>query len=165
LTLAMLSDDPEKLEAARTLLHEYLVLPDGWERFGGVPARLPQLLDHEIVAFPGAAAPPEGDVALAIITGDVIAAGHIVAFLGDVGEFKRVYVRPEHRRRHTATKLAEAMVDRARALGYHRVVLDVAPERPAAIRLWRSLGFQPCEPYRTYPFAMEFMQLEVATRA
>jgi GNAT superfamily N-acetyltransferase len=158
-----LSEHPEWIEATRSLLQEYLCLPDAWERFGGVPVRLPKILAREVSMFPGPAAPPEGDAILAINANELIAAGHIVALMDDVCEFKRVYVRPTHQRRHVATRLGEAMIERARNLGHQRIVLDVAPERPAAVQLWTSLGFRPCEPYRTYPFAMEFMERELAT--
>src|ERR1700730_11593467 len=126
-----LSDHSEWIEATRFLLQEYLCLPDAWERFGGVPVRLPKILAREVSMFPGPAAPPEGDAILAVNANELIAAGHIVALTDDLWEFKRVYVRPAHRDRRVATRLGEAMIERAGDLGHHRLVLDVAPERPA----------------------------------
>ena len=160
-----LGEHPEWLEAARALLHEYLVLPDAWERFGGVPEQLPRVLAREVSGFPGPAVPPTGDVILAITDNDLIAGGHVIPATDDACELKRVYVRPAHRRRHVATRLAEAAMDRARTLGYGRIVLDVAPERQAAIQLWTSLGFRPCAPFRSYPFSMEFMEHEIVVDA
>jgi putative acetyltransferase len=157
-----LSDHGNSVEAARGLLQEYLRLPDAWERFGGVPDRLPDPLEREIEAFPGEATPPGGDVILGVTaSGDVVAAGHIVRLEPIVCEFKRLYVRPEDRRNGLATQVVEAMVHRARVLGYRRAVLDVMPERASAIAFWARLGFRPCPPYRVYPFTMNFMEMDL----
>ena len=53
------------------------------------------------------------------------------------------------------------MIERARDLGYRRVLLDVMAERTAAVALWAGLGFRACPPYRTYPFAMVFMEMHL----
>jgi ribosomal protein S18 acetylase RimI-like enzyme len=52
-----------------------------------------------------------------------------------------LYVAPEARREGVGRKLVEAVVDRARKRGCRRVELDVSSENPAAMALYRSLGF------------------------
>jgi ribosomal protein S18 acetylase RimI-like enzyme len=52
-----------------------------------------------------------------------------------------LYVAPEARREGVGRKLVEAVVDRARERGCRRVELDVSSENPAAMALYRSLGF------------------------
>lgn len=158
----LLSEYPDKIEAARALLEEYLRLADGWEPFGGVPVRLPAALEREITAFPGDAAPPEGDVILRVAaSGNIVAAGHVAPVEPYVCEFKRLYVRPDQRGKGTGRQVAEAMMRRARALGYRRAVLDVMPQRSAAVALWIDVGFRSCPPYREYPFPMEVMGLDL----
>jgi putative acetyltransferase len=157
----LLTEHPEHLEATRSLLREYLLLPDVWDRFGGVPDRLPDPFEREVLSFPGPATPPGGEVVLAVAEGDVVAVGHLVP-LGEQGcELKRMYVRPHYRRRGVATRVAGTIIDRARFLGYRRILLDVLPERVGAVLLWKSFGFRPSPPYRTYPFAVEFMEKEL----
>lgn len=159
----LLSEYPDKIQAARALLEEYLRLADVWEPFGGVPERLPAALEREITAFPGDAVPPEGDVILGVAaSGNVVAAGHVVPLEPFVCEFKRLYVRPNDRGKGTARQVAEAMIGRALTLGYRRAVLDVMPQRAAAVALWARVGFRSCSPYREYPFPMEFMGLDLA---
>ncbi len=166
ITTVALSDHPDTVEAARALLEEYMRLPDVWERFGGVPARFPEPFEREIRTFPGGAVPPGGEVIVGVSeTGELVGVGQVVGFEGEVCEFKRVFVRPEHRRKGVGVQVAQAMAVRARELGYRRVVLDVVPERTAAIALWIGLGFRSCPPYRQYPCPMEFMAMDLDGRA
>ena len=52
-----------------------------------------------------------------------------------------LYVAPEARREGLGRTLVEAVIDRARERGCRRVELDVNSENPAAMALYRSLGF------------------------
>jgi len=64
-----------------------------------------------------------------------------------VGEIKRLYVTPEHRRRGTARLLMNAALARARRLGLERVRLGTLAEMAPAQALYRRLGFAPVAAY------------------
>jgi ribosomal protein S18 acetylase RimI-like enzyme len=69
-------------------------------------------------------------------------------------EMNRLWTRPGHRRAGLGRALCEASMNAARDLGFRRMILDVVPERTAAIRLYRSLGFVDAPPAHEYPFPM-----------
>lgn len=59
-----------------------------------------------------------------------------------VGEIKRMYVRPEHRRRGYARALLVAAEDRARELGYTALVLETGEPQPEAMALYEGHGYR-----------------------
>jgi ribosomal protein S18 acetylase RimI-like enzyme len=72
-------------------------------------------------------------------------------------EMNRLWVRDAFRRRGLARALSVASMKVARDLGFTRMILDVLPERAAAIALYRSLGFTDTAPKHGYPFDMVFL--------
>lgn len=57
------------------------------------------------------------------------------------GEIKRVYVTPPARRHGVARELMLALEQNAHAAGIERLVLETGPMQPAAIALYRDLGY------------------------
>ncbi|WP_175410073.1 GNAT family N-acetyltransferase [Streptomyces sp. TRM64462] len=65
---------------------------------------------------------------------------------GETGQLRRVYVRPEHRRRGLAGRLVAGLVEFAKADGgYRSLYLHTYPHSPGAMGLWRSLGKVVCD--------------------
>lgn len=65
----------------------------------------------------------------------------------DVGEIKRMYVKPEFRRKGIGRALLEAIIKETPYMGYSRIRLDSAPFAKEAHILYRVFGFQDIEPY------------------
>jgi GNAT superfamily N-acetyltransferase len=63
------------------------------------------------------------------------------------GELRRVFVRPEVRRAGVAAALVRALEAEARALGLRDLVLETGIRQPAALALYRSLGYRPVLPF------------------
>ncbi|MDX8033290.1 GNAT family N-acetyltransferase [Lentzea sp. BCCO 10_0856] len=60
---------------------------------------------------------------------------------GETAQLRRVYVRPEHRRRGLARSLVTELLEFARAdAGYRSVYLHAYRHSPGALDLWRTLG-------------------------
>ena len=65
----------------------------------------------------------------------------------NVGEIKRMYVRPKYRRKGIGRCLLQAIITEARQIGYSKIRLDSAPFAKSAQSLYYSTGFQNIEPY------------------
>lgn len=112
-----------------------------------------QHFHDEIANLKGIYGPPNGCVLLAEMNG--VAAGCAALRAGDTGscEMKRMYVRPAFRGRGVGRRLAEAVIDAARELGYGRVRLDTLAHMHVPRNLYRSLGFVEVPPYYHNPLA------------
>lgn len=63
------------------------------------------------------------------------------------GELRRVHVAPAARRSGVAAAMVRALERRAVALGMTHVVLETGIRQPAAVALYRSLGYRPVFPF------------------
>src|SRR4051794_36961140 len=69
----------------------------------------------------------------------------------EAGELGRLYVRPLSRGCGLGRLLVERALAAAADAGYRRVVLDTVPALASSLRLYRSLGFGPIEPWAGLP--------------
>ncbi|HEY9634392.1 MAG TPA: GNAT family N-acetyltransferase [Coleofasciculaceae cyanobacterium] len=92
-------------------------------------------------------APPRGRLLLGEYQGKIAGCAGLRKIGEDVGEIKRMYVRPEYRRRGIGRSLLEALISEARQIGYSTLRLDSAPFAKEAQVLYRSVGFHNSEPY------------------
>ena len=123
-----------------------------------------QNFDQELKGLPGAYAPPDGRLLLAV-ENDQLAGCIALRKLGDkVCEMKRLFVRPACRATGLGRFLAESIIDEARRLGYTHMRLDTVPGKmDKAIALYQSIGFVEIEPYCQNPVeGAKFMELKLA---
>jgi GNAT superfamily N-acetyltransferase len=76
----------------------------------------------------------------------------------DIGEVKRMYVRPEFRRQGIGRALVKALIAEAQEIGYRTLRLDSTRFMEAAHSLYRSMGFDEIEPYAESEIPLEFWQ-------
>lgn len=123
-------------------------------------------LEDQLAALPGEFAPPTGGFLL--VTVDDAPAG-CVAFFGHdatLCEIKRMYVQPAYRGLQLGDKLVADLLNRARAQGYQKIILDTFHTFTSAQRLYAKAGFQTVPPRLSLPPEHEgkvvFMEMELA---
>lgn len=113
-----------------------------------------QNFEAELAALPGKYSAPEGGLWLAEIDDAATPVGVVaVRALADSNcELKRLWVEPEAKGKGLGRELARTAIAFARDAGYAEMKLDTLKHRmPAAIALYRSLGFVDAEPYTHNP--------------
>jgi ribosomal protein S18 acetylase RimI-like enzyme len=143
---------PADVALARALFVEYAQWLQVDLRFQGFA--------EELAALPGAYGAPWGRLLLAGAPGAAFGCialrplewqGHSADPPPTIGEVKRLYVQPAHRKDGWGRKLALALLEEARALGYRELKLDTLDWMQAARELYASLGFRDCAPYYVNP--------------
>ena len=114
-----------------------------------------QNFSAELASLPGKYAPPAGAILLACNSSREAVGCVALRPLETAGlcEMKRLYVCPTARGYDLGRRLAIAIVDRARDIGYARIVLDTFTSMQAARQLYATLGFRETTPYYDNPNA------------
>jgi GNAT superfamily N-acetyltransferase len=146
----------DDLALVRELFWEYLQWANDRvnEEFS-VDFDIASMLDQDMVTLEKFA-PPTGRLLLATISDHVVGIGCLKRLLPDVGEIKRMYVRPESRGTGLGRALLEALISSAKVVGYSRIRLDSAGFMKAAHALYRSADFRKIEPYPESEIPPEF---------
>jgi GNAT superfamily N-acetyltransferase len=121
--------------------------------------------EEELASLPGKYAPPAG--ALLLASHDGSPAGCVALRQIDTAscEMKRMFVYPEFHGKGVGRALAEAVIERARTLGYRSMVLDTSIRQSEARGLYRRYGFRDIAPYYELPGDLRdwlvFMELDL----
>lgn len=142
-----LAEGAALVDVARTLFREYAEALDVDLCFQG--------FETELAELPGEYAQPGGALLVALVDGQP--AGCVALRpLPDVDypnacEMKRLFVRRAFRRFGLGRRLAQSLMDRARAAGYSNMLLDTLDDMEAARDLYETLGFEDIPPYYFNP--------------
>ena len=113
-----------------------------------------QNFEEELAALPGKYSAPEGGLWLAEVgvVATPIGVVAVRALTDSACELKRLWVEPGAKGTGIGRDLTRTAIAFARDAGYAEMKLDTLKNRmPAAIALYRSLGFVDAEPYTHNP--------------
>lgn len=121
-----------------------------------------QNFNEELANLPGEYAPPMGCLLLAIHKNEAAGCVALRQIAKTICEMKRLFVRPQFRRQGIGRSLVEAVIERAKKVGYKQMRLDTTPTMDAAKNLYESLGFEEIKAYRYNPLKdAVFMELSL----
>lgn len=124
-----------------------------------------QQFDQELASLPGAYIPPAGRLLLATFDGQWAGCCALRPLAADIGELKRLFVRPQFRGHNIGRALVEASLEAARQIGYQRLRLDTLPTMQGARALYAALGFKEIPPYRHNPIpGTAFLELSLSPK-
>jgi putative acetyltransferase len=143
----------DEVDAMRRLLRDY-------ERSTGVDLCF-QDFEDELERLPGEYVAAARGAFLVADDGDgLVGCVALRAFSAESCEMKRLYVDPRARGSGLGRRLVESVLDRARAFGYEKMLLDTLPLMQTAQALYRRIGFVERRPYRHNPVAgVTFLEL------
>jgi putative acetyltransferase len=116
-----------------------------------------QNFDRELEELPGAYGLPQGRLILCEVEGRPAGCIAVKPLEAGVCELKRLFVRPEFRRRKLGLKLTQHIIEEARSIGYTVMRLDtIRGTMDNAIALYESVGFREIPAYYHNPIPNAF---------
>lgn len=110
-----------------------------------------QGFEQELASLPGKYAAPSGAILLAEHNDQITGCVAVRLLSGGICEMKRLYVKPEFRGLSAGLMLAEAIINKAKQLGYQTMQLDTLQRLDIALGLYVKLGFKQISPYYDNP--------------
>lgn len=121
-----------------------------------------QGFEEELANLPGNYFHPDGCLLLAAYKGQPVGCVGLRKLSDGVCEMKRLYVKKQFRRLGIGRALVEAVIDKARKIGYNYMRLDTVPSMEVARALYISVGFKKISAYRYNPIQdAAFMELKL----
>ncbi len=144
-------------QAIADLFWEYLVWADRelTARYD-VALDIGRLQDEALASLDGFA-PPVGRLLLAF-DDDLLGCACLKHLAGDIGEIKRMYVRPRGRRAGVGRRMLDDLTAAARRAGYGRLRLDSVQFMTEAHSLYQSAGFVEIDAYPGSEIPAEFQR-------
>lgn len=152
-----IAQHPEKLPQLKILLEAYghymydtLGLVAGKDQFFNDLANLPGKGYER----------PMGSFILVCVDGRAVGCAGIKKWDHHQCELKRMFVFPDARGKGTGRQLCLFAIEKARELGYQKILLDTNLEMKEAVQLYCRCGFQRIKPYcineNKHPIFMEY---------
>jgi putative acetyltransferase len=110
-----------------------------------------QNFEKEVSSLPGKYTPPKGAILMASFNEHIAGCIAVRPLDKDICEMKRFFVRSKFRGYGIGKKLSEAIVEKAKEIGYAKIRLDTHNTFKAAIGIYRKLGFKEIDSYYHNP--------------
>lgn len=150
---------PDDVDRIRTLWIDYLTWGNNtMQELYGVHPHDPKEAVEQDIAMIAKFLPPNGRLMLALIDNTVCGIGCLKSINKEIGEIKRMYVDPSHRKVGAGRAILRSLLEAAKAAGYKKVRLDSPKFMEAAHALYRSFGFKDIPYYAEVEIPEQFRQ-------
>ena len=137
----------EDVQVVRELFWEYLTWANDMNsREFGLRLDIVKMLEEDMANL-GKFMPPDGRLLLAQDDGFLSGCVCLKKMRANIGEVKRLYVKPAFRGKGIGKMLVGTLLEEARKAGYGSIRLDSTRYMTNAHDLYRSFGFQEIAPY------------------
>ena len=124
-----------------------------------------QDFENECIELPGKYAPPSGQLLLCIYNSKIAGCVALKKLQDNICEMKRLYVRPDYRKKGLGKLLSTRVIEEAINMGCATMRLDTLVRLKVAFELYRSLGFKEIAPYYYNPLPdVVFLELDLKQR-
>jgi len=125
----------------------------------------PKDFKDELGTLPGKYAVPEGKLLLALCNNEPAGCVALKKLDDSSCEMKRMFVYPKYHGKGIGYRLAVAIIEDAKHIGYKFMKLDTSFRQTEAQKLYEGFGFKKIEPYYDLPDKLKnwlvFMELEL----
>ncbi len=150
---------PNDIDFIRRLWIEYLTWGnDNMQMHYGVHPHNPNEQVEQDIKMIDKFLPPNGRLILAFIDNDACGIGCLKSINEEIGEVKRMYVKPSFRKIGAGRAILQSIIQAAKETGYKKVRLDSPKFMEAAHSLYRSFGFKDIPVYPEVEIPEEFRQ-------
>ncbi|MHC4757805.1 MAG: GNAT family N-acetyltransferase [Planctomycetota bacterium] len=157
------AETEEEIEAAKVLFREYAdFLKVDLAEFSDLPWLIQyyQDFEEETANLPTGYEPPMGFILLASYKEELAGCVALGKLSESECEMKRLFVREPYRRKGIGRALCEALIKKAKDIGFKKMLLYTALKNPR--KLYNSLGFKETSTYKYIPKELNgvYMKLE-----
>ena len=154
----VIADKGLHTEAIRELFWEYLQWANAKvEDNFGVSFDISTMLEEDMKTL-DKFMPPKGRLLLGYVEDQPMGIACLKPLTNSISELKRMYVRPQARKRGLGRALLNQLLEEARQIGYKRVCLDSARFMTEAHQLYRTRGFREIDAYEGSEIPAEFQK-------
>lgn len=105
--------------------------------------------------------PTEGIIYLLVVEGDIAGMGALRKLSNEIGEIKRMYIRPLYRGRGYGKKMLNKLLEMGRKFGCSSFLLETSKFMTVAKHIYRSAGFIEREEYPESETPTAFRQYQL----
>ena len=152
----IIANQEQHAQPVRELFWEYLQWANAKvEDNFGVSFDIATMLEEDMNTL-GKFMPPKGRLLLGYVEEEPMGIACLKALTDSIAEVKRMYVRPQARKRGLGRALLNQLLEEAQQIGYRWIRLDSAQFMKEAHQLYQSTGFREIAAYEGSEIPKEF---------